>query len=103
MLYVFYLDVAYIFVMDSQVFSGFFVSVSDACVSSVSSVFRRMLQMFNLHVSKVDRMLHMLQWCQWLVGSGLPQASALSLCGAPRPLLFSLSPPFPSLPSILTR
>ena len=36
----------------------FFASVSEA-FSSVSSVFRRMLQMFHLDVSKVDRVLYL--------------------------------------------
>jgi hypothetical protein len=31
-------------------------------VTSVSTVFGRMLQVFHLGVSKVDLMLHMLQW-----------------------------------------
>jgi hypothetical protein len=34
-------------------------------VSSVSSVFSRILQMFQLDVSKVDQGEHMLQWPWW--------------------------------------
>jgi hypothetical protein len=45
------------------VFSGVFASVSDTCFS-VSSVFKCILQMFHLVVSKVDRVL--------LLGAHLP-------------------------------
>jgi hypothetical protein len=31
-----------------------------------------MLQIFHVDVSKVDRVLHMLQWRQWLADAGLP-------------------------------
>jgi len=31
-----------------------------------------MLQMFHLDVSKIDGVLHMLQWHWWLTDSGLP-------------------------------
>ena len=48
-----------------EVFSGAFTSVLDACFKCLF-VFRRMLQMFHLDVSKVDRTLHMLQ-CDSLV------------------------------------
>jgi hypothetical protein len=37
------------------------------------SVFKRMLQMFHLHVSKVDQLLNILQWHQWLADSDLSQ------------------------------
>jgi hypothetical protein len=39
-----------------------FLRVFQTHVSSVSSVFRRTFQMLHLDVSKVDRVLHMLQW-----------------------------------------
>jgi hypothetical protein len=38
-----------------------FLQVFQTYVSSVLPVYRRMLQMFHLDVSKVDRLLHMLQ------------------------------------------
>jgi hypothetical protein len=70
-------------------------------VSSVSSFFRRMLQMFHLDVLKVDSILHMLQWHRWLADNGLQQGFGSYRvpfsCGVPRPLLSSPSPPFPSL------
>jgi hypothetical protein len=58
------------------------LQVFQAHVSSVSSVYRRMLQMFHLDVSKVDRVLHMLQCRWWLSDSGLPQGfgSYLAWC-----------------------
>jgi hypothetical protein len=49
MFQLFYLDVVYVFAMVSSV--GVF--------SSVSSAFRRMLQVLHLNVLKVDRMLHL--------------------------------------------
>ena len=60
MLQVFYLDVAYIFVIAFQVFLGFFANVLDACFKCFICL-RHMLQMFHLYVSKVDQVLHMLQ------------------------------------------
>jgi hypothetical protein len=54
---VFYLDVAYVFVMVSSVFKVF-LQVFQVHVSSVSSVFKHMLQVLHLNVSKVDRLLH---------------------------------------------
>ena len=59
MMQVFYLDIAY-------VYNGFkcfyvFLQVFQTHVLSVSSIFRYMLQMFHLNVSKVERVLHMLQ------------------------------------------
>jgi hypothetical protein len=53
-LHVFYLDVAY----GSNDFQVFF-QVSWKHVSSVSTAFRRMLQLFYLDVSKVNRVLHL--------------------------------------------
>jgi hypothetical protein len=52
------LDVAYIFAM---VLSAFlvFLQVFQKHVSSVSSAFRRMLQVLCLNVSKVDQVLHL--------------------------------------------
>jgi hypothetical protein len=38
-------------------------------VLSVLSVFRHMLQMFHLNISKVDIVLHILQWCRWLAST----------------------------------
>jgi hypothetical protein len=65
-------------------------------ISSVSSVFKRMLHMFYLNVSKVDRMLHGV-----VAESGLPQGFGSYLApssrGAPRPFFSYPSPPFPSL------
>jgi hypothetical protein len=51
--------------------------------------------MSHLYVSKVDRMLHMLQWLWWLADSGLSRASATILRDVPRPLLSLPSLPFP--------
>jgi hypothetical protein len=56
MLQVFYLDVANAFTMAFQVFPTVFASVQTH-VSSVSSVFKHMLQIFHLYVSKIDQML----------------------------------------------
>jgi hypothetical protein len=58
----FYLDVAYVFQW-FQVFLGVSANVSDfqTHVQSVSSAFRRMLQVLhlNLNILKVDQMLHL--------------------------------------------
>jgi hypothetical protein len=43
--------------------------------SSVSSIFKRMLQMLHLNVLKLDLGKHMLQWSRWLVDSSLSQLS----------------------------
>jgi sensor histidine kinase YesM len=59
------------FAMAFQVFFRYFLQVFQMHVSSVSSAFRRMLQMFHLDVSKVDRVLHMLQWRRWLADNAL--------------------------------
>jgi hypothetical protein len=73
-LQVFYLDVAF-----ARAFSsGFvcFLQVFLTHVSSVSSVFRRMLQMFHLDVSKVDKVLHLsLVFC-YLVSVSPPPPDA---------------------------
>ena len=70
-------------------------------VLSVSYDFIHMLQIFRVDVSKVDLVLHMLQWRRWLTDGGLPQGFTSYLVpsahDAPRPLLSSPSPPFPSL------
>jgi hypothetical protein len=68
---VFYLDVAYVshvcckcFIrMLHTVCNDFqvFLQMFQMHVSSVSSVFRRILQVLHLNASKVDRVLHMLQ------------------------------------------
>jgi hypothetical protein len=55
----------HIFSMDFQVFADVFANISYACfnvsnaclISSVSSVFTRMMQMFHLKVSKTDRVV----------------------------------------------
>jgi len=76
------------FAMAFQVFAGFF-----------ATVFRHMLQIFHLDVSKVDQVLDMLQWRRWLADSGLPQGfgSYLARRASPSPLLSLPSLPFPSL------
>jgi hypothetical protein len=81
------------FCNDFSIVSDFF-QVFQTHVSSVLSVFRHMSQMFYLDVSKVERMLHMLQWRQWLADNGLPQGfgSFLARRASPSPL-----PPLPSL------
>ena len=48
-----------------------FLQVFETHVSSVSSVYTRMLQVFQLDVLKVDWMLHILQWRLWLADNGL--------------------------------
>jgi hypothetical protein len=70
-----------------------FLKMFQMHVSSALSVYRRMLQ----NVSKVDRVLHKLQWLWCLADNGPGRASAPTSLSAPRPLLFSPSPPFPSL------
>ena len=67
-----YLDVAYVshicckcFIWMLRIFyNGFevFLQVFHMHVSSVSFAFIRMFQMLHLDVSKVNRVLHMLQW-----------------------------------------
>jgi len=95
---VFYLDVAYVLQWFSSV-SCVFLQVFQTNVSNVSSVFRRMLQMFYLDVLKVDRMLHISQWCRWLADSGLLQGFGIYLA---RRALPSPVPSLPFLPSAAT-
>ena len=66
-------------------------------VLNILSIFRCMLQMFHLDVSKVDQVLDMLQWRRWLADSGLPQGfgSYLARRASPSPLLSLPSLPFP--------
>jgi hypothetical protein len=59
-LQVYYLDVEY-FCNDFSCVFQVFLQVFQTHVSSVLPVYRRMLQMFHLDVSKVNRLLHMLQ------------------------------------------
>jgi hypothetical protein len=77
----------------------FFLQVFQTHVSCVSSVFKRILQMFHLDVLKVNWVLYMLQWRQWLTDDNLPQSIGSYLApfssGMWCPLLSS--PPFPSL------
>jgi hypothetical protein len=68
MLQMFYLDVIFVLQWLFKCFQVF-LQVFHTHVSSVSSVFRRMLQMFHLDV--LDRVLHMLHWRQWLADSGM--------------------------------
>jgi hypothetical protein len=81
---VFYLDVTYVLQWFFRCFSDVFASIH---ILSVSSVFRRMLQMFYLDVPKVDRVLYMLQGCRWLATtfplSANSLASAMALRGSP--------------------
>jgi hypothetical protein len=72
MFQVFYLDVAYV-CNDFQVF----LRVFQTHVSSVSSFFRRILQVLHLDILKVDQMLHMR--CAWEARGG---ASGPHRCGA---------------------
>jgi hypothetical protein len=55
---VFHLDVAYV-CNGFQVFFKHFPQLFRRLFQSVSSVFRRMLQVLYLDVSKIDRMLHL--------------------------------------------
>jgi hypothetical protein len=55
----FYLDVAYILQLFQVFFFKVFLQVFLVHVSSVSSVFRRMLQVLYLDVSKIDQVLHL--------------------------------------------
>jgi hypothetical protein len=57
-LQVFYLNVAYV-CNGFQTFSGVFFPVFHKHVSSVSSIFRRILQVLHLDVLKLDQVLHM--------------------------------------------
>jgi hypothetical protein len=71
----FYLDVAYVLQWFSSVFHVF-LQVFKVHVSSVSSTFRRMLQVSHLDVSKVDRVLHLsLRFLLPRLGSPPPGAS----------------------------
>jgi hypothetical protein len=83
------------FCNDFEVFSGVFASVSDAYFS-VSSAFKRMLQMFHLVVSKIDQVL--------LLGAHLPQHTSgrsmqngvqmrACLDARVRPVVRALTPP----------
>jgi hypothetical protein len=58
-----------------------YIHMFQAYVSSVSFVFSRMLQVFQLDVSELDLGEHMLQWPQWPRDSGLPQPS-VTVAGA---------------------
>jgi hypothetical protein len=60
-----------------------FLQVFHTHVSSVSSIYIRMLQMFYLDVSKVERVLHMLQWRKWPTDGGLPQGFGSYLSSLP--------------------
>jgi hypothetical protein len=95
MFQLFYLYVVYVLPWLFKCFR-IFLQVFQMHVSSVSFVFRCILQMFHLNVSKVYRGLHMLQWCRALEDSGLPQGFASYLAQRASPSLH-----LPSLPSIL--
>jgi hypothetical protein len=75
---------------------GFFASVSDD-ISSASSIFRHMLQMFHLDVSKVDRVLHMLHGASGWPTAAYRNSSFLVRRASPSPLLSSSLLPLPSL------
>jgi hypothetical protein len=45
-----------------MIFIHVFLQVFQTYILSVSFIFKRMFQMLHLDVSKVDRVLHMLQW-----------------------------------------
>jgi hypothetical protein len=66
-LQMFYMDVAYAY-NSFQMFSGVFASVSDVCCKCFSC-FGCILQVFHLDVSKVDQVLHMLQWDRPIVAA----------------------------------
>jgi hypothetical protein len=70
---------------------GYFCKCVQTHVSSVPSVYRYMLQMFYLHVSKVDRGVALVAMRAGGCRRALPPTSR----GTPCPLLSS--PPFPSL------
>jgi hypothetical protein len=92
MLQVFYLDVVYVFAMTFHVFSGVFAIILDACFKCF--IYLEMyVTIFHVDVSKVDPVLHILQWRQWLADSGLLQGfgSYLAWRALPSPLL----PPSP--------
>jgi hypothetical protein len=69
----------------------YFFQLFQIHVSSVSSVFRRMLQIFHPDVSKENQVLHTLQWRRWNIRP--PRVVRLTLSS---PVLS----PLPSLPSI---
>jgi hypothetical protein len=52
-------------------FQVFFASVLDVCFKCFICLQKYVVNVY-LDISKVDRVLHMLQWRQWLAGSGLP-------------------------------
>jgi hypothetical protein len=58
MLHVFYLDIAYILQWPFQALLGVFTSVLDVCCKCFN-YFERMLQIFHLGVSKINRVLHL--------------------------------------------
>ena len=63
-----------VFEMVFKCFSGVFLQVFLKHVSSISSIFRRMLQVLHLNVSKVDRVLHM--GCAWEAAGGAAMSGA---------------------------
>jgi hypothetical protein len=80
----------------ARAFQVFFASVLDVCFKCFICLQKYVANVY-LDISKVDRVLHMLQWRHWLAGSGLPQGFGSYLAwhalSSPLPLL-------PSLPSI---
>jgi hypothetical protein len=74
-LQVFYLDIAYACI-GFQVFFWCIASVSDVCCKCLLTCFERMLQVFHLDATKVDRVLHMLQ-CAFEA----ERARAVPICG----------------------
>jgi hypothetical protein len=81
-MHVFYLDVAYVY-NGFKCFSCVFRSVSDACFKCFV-IFRRMLQLLHMDVSKLDRVLHLpprLFYCLGSVSDAGRQRWAPCACG----------------------
>jgi hypothetical protein len=57
-----------------------YMHVSIACFKYFICL-RHILHMFHLDASKVDQVLHMLQWCWWPADSGLPQPPTAAATG----------------------
>jgi hypothetical protein len=93
------LDVVYLLQRFSSV-HVFFASVSDACFKCFICL-QTYVANVHLDVSKVNRVLHMLQWHRWLANNGLPLDFGSYLAPSSRstlqPVLF---PPIPFLSSI---
>jgi hypothetical protein len=88
--------------MFSNGFSSVFASISDACFKCFICLQTHIANV-HLDVSKVDQVLHILQWHQCWRTAACRRTLAPTSRSAPHPLISSPSPPLPSLLSISPR